>query len=352
MATSGTLSTTTYRTAQFLDDAIRRCKVRPETLSAEDILAAKNALYLFMSALGNKGDLLWAVEKVIVPVYEGQAFYNMPLGTVDSRNVNFRLLTRLTGTYASSAGGTVANAFDDDFSTALTQTSGDGSVTTTFTSDTQVTNVGILPNADATYTLTMARSDDNITYTTVYTSAAYAAVAGTWAWFDIDGNLAATYFKITLSGGATLDVREIYIGGSPTEIPMARINQDDYTNLPNKTFSGKPLQFWLDRRRTYPVMNTWPVCDLTNRYGQIVIWRTRYLEDVGTLAEELDFPQRWFQAMVWALAEELAMIMPTVDPAWVPTVQAKAASTWFEAQQEERDNSPTMLSPAIAVYTR
>lgn len=352
MATSGTVSSTTYRTAQFLDDAIRRCKIRPETLGSEDVLAAKNALYLFMSALSNRGDLLWAVEKVTVPVYQAQALYNMPIGTVDSRNVNFRTLTRLTGTYTSSAGGTVDNAFDDDFDTALVQTSANGSVTTAFASSTQVTNVGILANSSATYTLTFARSSDNITYTTVETTDAFATVAGTWYWFDLDGSIADDYFRVTLSGGATLSVREIYLGGTPAEITMARINQDDYTSLPNKAFSNKPLQFWLNRQRVYPVMNTWPVCDVANRYGQIIVWRNRYLEDVGTLAQELDFPQRWMQAMVWALAEEMAMLLPGVDPSWVPTVQAKAASTWFEAQQEERDNSPTMLSPAIAVYTR
>lgn len=352
MATSGTISTTVFRTARVIDNAIRRCRLRPENLSSEDLSSATDALYTFMSALPNRGDLMWCVEQVVVPVYEGTALYNMPLGTVDSRNVLFRLLTRLTGTYTSSAGGTVSYAVDNDFDTACTQTSSNGNISVLFPSTTQVTNIGVLPEADATYSLVFERSDDGSTWTTVYTTGSISVVNKQWQWFDIDGNIAAYYFRVREIGGATLNVRELYVGNNAQEITMARLNQDDYTNLPNKTFPGKPLQFWLNRQRVYPVMNTWPVCDLGNRYGQIIVWRNRYLEDVGTLAEELDIPQRWYNAFIWGLAEELCISLPTVDPAWVPTVQAKAASTWFEAQQEERDNSPTMISPAIAVYTR
>lgn len=352
MATSGTTSLTVFRTAKVIDNAIRRCKVRPETLSSEEVVTCTDALYLLMSNLPNKGDLLWTVQQDIMPVYEGQALYNMPLGTIDSRNVLCRTLTRLTGTYASSAGGTVDYAFDDDFDTACAQTSANGSITTQFATTTQVTSVGVLVDADATYNLTFSRSNDGSTFTNVLNTGAFAVENGKWYWFDIDGNIASSYFKVTMSGGATLALRELFLGNTPQEINMARMNQDDYTNLPNKTFPGQPLQFWLDRQRIYPVMHTWPVCDSGHRYNQIMVWRNKYLDDVGTLANELDVPQRWQDAVVWALAEMLAMSLPQVDPAWVPTVQAKAQSSWFEAQQEERDNSPTMLSPAISVYTR
>ncbi len=353
MATSGTVSTTTFRTVQVIDTAIRRCKLRPEQIGGEQIDIAKNALYLLLSALGNRGDLLWCVEKVIVPLYQGQAEYNLPLGTVDTRNNNLRYMSRLTGTYTSSAGGDINFAFDDDFETECAQTSIDGNISVAFSSATQVTTVGILPGADGAYDLVCERSVDNgLTWTPVYATGEIMLEDRVWLWFDIDGNLAGTNFRVRETGGGTINFRELFLGNNPQEIPLGRLNQDDYTALPNKTFAGRPLQFWLNRQRVYPVMNTWPVCDFGNRYDQFTVWRNRYIQDVGTLNEELDIPQRWFDAICWALAEKLSDEYPEVDGVLAGKITSKAASTWFEAQQEERDNSPTMLQPNIAVYNR
>lgn len=352
MATSGTVSTTTFNTRQVVDRAFGRCKLRPQQISSEDLSIAQQNLYLLLSALANKGVQLWCVEKIIVPLYEGLANVTLPLGTVDILNANYRSLTRLEGTYSTSAGGDADLAFDNDFDTACVQTSADGNISVEFDTATQVTTVGLLPDATAALDLVFERSDDGLVWTQVDATGEVAATDEEWLWWDIDGNEAALYFRVRETGGATLTARELFIGNTPLEIPLGRLNQDDYTAFPNKTFQGQPLQYWLDRARDQPVMNTWPVCSNAYRYSQFTVWRQRYIQDVGTLTESLDIPQRWFDAIVDDLAWRTARDHPEVPDERMAVLRALAAESYNAAYAEERDNSPMRLAPAITAYTR
>jgi len=57
-----------------------------------------------------------------------QYIYDMPLGTIDVLNVLYRTMNRPTGSYSTSAGGTVANAFDGDIDTYCQQSSSNGNI--------------------------------------------------------------------------------------------------------------------------------------------------------------------------------------------------------------------------------
>jgi hypothetical protein len=74
--------------------------------------------------------------------------------------------------------------------------------------------------------------------------------------------------------------------------------------------------------------------------------------DVGTMTEEIEVPQRWYDAIVSMLAAKLAMEYIEVDAQMIPMLDAKAKEALYFAQQEERDNSPMMILPNISMYTR
>lgn len=351
MTTSGTVSQTVFRTNDVVDTAFVRCKLPKQLITAENIQDAKNELYLLLSAMANNGIQLWCVEKKILPLYQGQAEISLPAGTVDVLEYNYRTLSRLSGTNTSSAGGTVANAVDDDFATSCTQTSTNGNIKTQFASATLVSTVGILPNATGTLTLVAERSDDAVTWTTVKSVAAATYTAGVWEWIDIDGAIASAYWRVRETGGGTIDWRELFWGNTPSEIPLARLNQDDYWALPNKAFAGQALQFWFDRQRDTPIMHVWPVTDLGHRYDQFVVSRKRYIQDVGTLTETLDVPQRWFDYTVWDLAHRVAIFHPSVDEARETKLMLMRDEAYLRAIGEERDDSPMTLTPDIGGYT-
>jgi len=328
MAFSNTVSQTVFNTRRVIDNAIRRCKLSAQQITAEYIDIANDQLYLFLSDLANQGAPLWCIEKQIYPLYDGVGDITMTDGTVDILNSNFRWLQQVTGT---------------NVDTSTTRT-------VTFTTDTFVANVGIYWTA-AAVPIALERSDDGAIWTTIQTETP-TATAGQWTWFDLDSSVAARYFRVRATSG-TLSFSQIYLANTPTEIPLARMNRDDYTNLPNKAFqSDRPLQFWFDRQVDNPIMHMWPVPNEAATVCQIVVWRQRYIMDVGTMTQDIEVPQRWLEAIVSGLAAKMALELVEVDVNLIPILDQKAAIALNIAQMEERDNSPMMIAPNISPYTR
>jgi hypothetical protein len=278
--------------------------------------------------LAKQGAPLWCIEKQIYPLYDGVGDITMTDGTVDILNSNFRWLQQVTGiNYDTSTYREVD-----------------------FTTDIFVSNVGILWSA-AAVPIAFERSDDGVVWDTFQTETPTAS-AGEWTWYDMDSSVAARYFRVRATSG-TLGFSQIYLANTPTEIPLARMNRDDYTNLPNKAFqSNRPLQYWFDRQVNNPIMHMWPVPNLAATVCQIVVWRQRYIMDVGTMTQDVEVPQRWLEAIVAGLAAKMALELTEVDVNLIPILDQKAAISLNIAQMEERDNSPMMIAPNISPYTR
>jgi hypothetical protein len=352
MATSGTVSATTYPVQDIINQAVRLCKIPTPDITAENLLTAKQDLFLLFSSLANQGAPLWCIEKVILPMETNQIELKTPVGTVDIMNSNFRSLSRVAGGYSSSAGGVANYAFDEDYDTACIQTSVNGNISVNFGTEILITTVGIMPYGNQTYDLEFQRSDDAVTWVTVYAPGETDYLDKKWVWYDIDSNLAAQYFRVREIGGETLEIREFFVGNTPLEIPLARMNRDDYTNLPNKTFSSnRSLQFWFDRQRVQPTMYLWPAPNYAASFNQIVIWRQRQIQDVTNFTQEVDVPQRWLDAIVFSLAYRLALKLPNVA-ADLTVLKAEMREAMYYAQAEERDRSPVYFQANISPYTR
>ena len=132
---------------------------------------------------------------------------------------------------------------------------------------------------------------------------------------------------------------------------MARLNRDDYTNLPNKNFTAnQPYQFWFNRQIPQAKITLWPTP--SNAFVQMVVWYSRQIDDVGALSGQLEIPQRWNQAIQYLLAHEMSLILPAVDPARTTYLDGQAQKYFIMAENEERDKSPIYLYPNISVYTK
>lgn len=328
MAVSGTVSQTVFNTRKVIDHAFRRCRIPPQGVGAELLQVAEENLYLILSGLANRGLQLWCIDRLVLPLYTNMAQVPVPVGTVDLLNTNLRTIQYLTGTTATTS---------TTSSLALTSTN-------------IVTTVGILWSA-ASQPFVIEYSANGSAWTTLETVANPSLNAGEWTWTDIDGSVTALYWRVRVTTG-TLSATSVNFGNTPNEIVMARLNRDSYNNLPDKTFQGRPLQFWLDRQLNQPFMYVWPVPSPEYTIAQVTTYIKRYIMDVGTLTEEIEVPQRWFNAIVYLLAAAIAEISPTVDPTMIQILDQKAMRALNEAEMEERDNSPIYFTPNIAVYTR
>lgn len=354
MAFSGTVSTTVFNVGKIIDRSFGRCKLAPQQITTEYIQIAKDLLYMLLSTLGSEGIPLWAQTKQILPIYEGVQDITLDSGVIDVLNANLRTSTRLLGVAQSSSEGFASFAFDGDLDTACTQVTAGGNITVNLGTDFNPSTWGFMPNVTGSWDFEFQTSPDGATWKTVYTGLAQTVVSGEWFWTDIEGipETGVSWVRMLALNTTILDVVEFVIEDAPNEIPIAKVNRDDYANLPNKWFTGRPVQFWYDKQIPAPIITLWPVPQFQYTFNQLVLYVNRYVMDVGDLTGSLEVPQRWLLAIVTELARQLAINIPEVKPEVMAILGPEADMQLKRAWASETDQSPTFFRPRIWNYTR
>lgn len=328
MAVSGTISETVFNTQRVIDAAFRRCRLPVQAITAEMQQFAQDSLYLMLSELANHKTPSWCIQKQLYPFYLNNPIVPLDIGTVTVLNATYRTTERVTGTVTSSS-----NEYKVGFSSA-----------------TQVSTVGIEWSAAvASIPLVFQVSTDGVSWSTVGTETATAS-SGEKSWYDIGQPIAYLYFRITST--STISYDEIYLGNTPQEIPMGTINRDTYVAQSNKIFPGRPVNFWFKRDRVHPEMYFWPAPGPVAEWAQLVVWRHRHIMDVGKLTQEIEIPQRWYEAIVARLAVRMAIETPAVSADLIPMLQSIAQDAQLSAWNGDNDGSPTFIQPAIAPYSK
>lgn len=351
MPTSGTVGTTVFTNQQIIDHAFRRCKMVEQEITGEHITIALDLLWLFTQTLVNKGIKLWNVVPIILPIYEREQTVPLPVGTEDLYTINLRTSQRITGT-ATATEGVAQNAFDGNVTTACVQTLPAGSITMTLASATAVSTFGVLPAVSGTWDYIIEASNDNfVTSIPLITQVGKDVVAGEWLWADVQGVTAYQYYRLRATGTTILDVLELVYQDAPNEIPMYKLNRNDYANLPDKVSTGRPTQYWYDRQRA-PQMELWPSPQFQFTFSQITGFVQRQLQDVGAMTDELEVPDRWYLAIVCNLASHLGREIKEVQEELVPRLDMDAKYYLDDAWTGETDEADVYLRPNISPYTR
>jgi len=356
MAYSGTVGTTVINVQKLIDHGARRCGKLAEELTSEQVMSARESLYFLLSNLINIGIQYWAIEKKVYGLKADQYIYKLPVGGNDVLNALYRQMNRPTpnstgGYFASS--GVIANAFDNDVDTICQQTSPNGNIGVNFGGDNPVYagSIGILPGTSGSFHILLETSSDGASWELLHDCGVVTWVDDEWLWYDIDPGKTIQYYRMRETGGNTLAVREFYVGNNSREIMMARLNRDDYTNLPNKNFTAnQPYQYWFNRTIPQSEIYLWPTP--SDPFIQMTIWYSRQIMDVGDLSGELEIPQRWYEAIVMMLSHRMSMELPEIAMDRIQYLEAQAEKYLMLAEQEERDKSPIYLAPNISVYTR
>lgn len=352
MAYSGTVGQTVVTVQQFIDQGARQAGKLAEELTVEQVQSAKQALFFIMSNLINQGINYWAIEKKVYGLKQDQYEYLLPLGGNDVLNALYRRLNRPTGAYSASS-GIAANAFDNDIYTSTAQSAPNGNITVLYgtNNDVYAGSIGILPATSGSFHIILEYTLDGTTWQTLEDTGVTTWVNGEWLWYDIDPGQTAAGYRMRETGGGTLNVAEFYVGDNSTEITMARLNRDDYTNLPNKNFNAnQPYQYWFNRTLPQSKITLWPAP--SDPFIQMTVWYSRQVMDVGDMNGQLEIPQYAFQAIQLMLAHQMALILPAVPLDRVTYLEGQADKYFIMMENENRDRSPIYYSPNISVYTR
>jgi len=120
-----------------------------------------------------------------------------------------------------------------------------------------------------------------------------------------------TQNTLTLSNGTgnytlpagTIDILDAVIREDDIDQIVNRITIQEYNQIPNKTDTGKPSQYMLDRQYT-PVIYFWNVPD---KAYTLNYWVMNQIEDITASNEDTDVPYRWTDTICAGLASKLAI---------------------------------------------
>ncbi len=92
---------------------------------------------------------------------------------------------------------------------------------------------------------------------------------------------------------------------SGRDLPMEVLTREEYLEIPLKTSTGIPTQYYFDVQRDGGTLYIWPV--MASVSGETVEYSyQRRFEDVDDPDDDLDIPQEWLETVGYALAARLA----------------------------------------------
>ncbi len=150
----------------------------------------------------------------------------------------------------------------------------------------------------------------------------------------------ATYTSANGLASPMTDILEVALRRDGTDYEVDRISRGEYLNIPNKTTTGRPSQFYFNRQIS-PEVTLWPTPDSTDA---LVYYYIRRIEDADTMKNTTDVPFRFLPCMVAGLSYYLSMKRA---PERVQLLKAVYEEEFQRAADEDEDRVALKLQPDI-----
>ena len=164
-----------------------------------------------------------------------------------------------------------------------------------------------------------------------------------WTIEQVTTNLTAGTNSYTLNS-YDIDIVSAVIrqidGSTTTDLQLTRIGRSEYLNIPDKTSTGRPTQYFLDRQTT-PVVKVWPTPDSTTTY-RLVANTIQRIDDVTASAQDPEIPSRFMPCMASGLAYYIAL---KKNPERVGLLKQQYEQDFQLAADEDRGRASLHLVP-------
>ena len=292
MATSGSKDFE-LDVAEYVEEAFERCGL--EVRTGYDLRSAKRSLNLLFADWANRGLNQWTIEEVSITLATGIRDY--PGGT-------------LTMTVGSST----------SFSVGETLTGGTSAATASVTSKPSSTTLAItIPSG------TFSSGETIIGGTSGASSTLAAAVDLT-------------------NVQSTIDILSAVVTRDSTDFEIQRVSRSSFLNIPNKSQSGRPNQFFLNRQIT-PVLQIWPAPD--NDTDIVKFNRLTRIDDADAYTNTAEVPFRFYPCLTAGLAYYLSMKR---NPHLMGALKTIFEEELQRALDEDRDRASLRISPSYETY--
>ena len=279
--------------AEYIEEAFERCG--QEVRTGYDLRTAKRSLNLLFADWANRGLNQWTIEQTTITLAAGISEY--PSGS-------------LTLSVAATGSFTVSETITGGTSGAT------ASITSSLTSTSFATTIPV-----GSFTL-----NETITGGTSGATTTVSAVQ----------DLSDTQ--------STIDMLSAVVTRTGTDFEITRLSRSEFLNIPTKTQTGRPNQFFLDRQIS-PVLKIWPVPD--NSTDVIKFNRLTRIDDADAFTNTVDIPFRFYPCLAAGLAYYLSM---KSSPQLMAPLKAIYEEEMLRAMEEDRDRASFKISPPSYQY--
>lgn len=145
---------------------------------------------------------------------------------------------------------------------------------------------------------------------------------------------------------STIDVLEVVLATSSSDIPLDRITMEEYLQIPNKTRTGRPTQYAVRRSRNNISIFLWPLPD-SNNYD-LKMEKFRYLEDVNKSAlQHADVPRRFLPALTAGLSYFMVWKRPGIEGGRIQALEVEYEKRLARAMGEDKDRTNMRIVPKL-----
>ena len=145
-------------------------------------------------------------------------------------------------------------------------------------------------------------------------------------------------------GTDVIDILSASVRRSSVDYSLSRISRDSYLGIANKTTTGRPTQFFLDRHIT-PNLKIWPAPE--NSTDVIYYEALTRIQDADTAVNTLEVPFRFYPCLTAGLAYYLAV---KKVPERVQMLKVIYEEEFERAMGEDRDRSSFTVTPQYAYF--
>jgi len=276
--------------SDYVEEAFERCGL--EVRTGYDLKTAKRSMNLLLADWANRGLNQWTIKQTSVTVAADITEY--PAGA-------------LTMTVGSSSSFTVAE----------TITGGTSAATASITNLPSGTSMAItIPTGTFTNGETLTGGTSGATTT-----------------------LSAA---VDLSDAqATIDILSLVVKRDDNSYSAGRLSRDGFLSIPNKTQTGRPSQFFLDRQIT-PNLKIWPAPE--NSTDILIFDRLTRLDDADDYTNSLGVPFRFYPALAAGLAYYIALKRA---PDRIQLLKPIYEEEMDRAMVEDRDRASFNIVPSL-----
>jgi len=279
--------------AEYIEEAFERCG--QEVRTGYDLRTAKRSLNLLFADWANRSLNQWTIEQTTITLAAGISEY--PSGSL-----------------------TLSVAATGSFTVGETITGGTSGATASITSSPTTTSFATtIPVGSFTLNETITGG----------TSGATTTVSAVQDLSDTQ---------------STIDMLSAVVTRTGTDFEITRLSRSEFLNIPTKTQTGRPNQFFLDRQIS-PVLKIWPVPD--NSTDVIKFNRLTRIDDADAFTNTVDIPFRFYPCLAAGLAYYLSMKR---SPQLMAPLKAIYEEEMLRAMEEDRDRASFKISPPSYQY--